>query len=663
MNAQTAERWVTTREAAEILNLTVRAVKKNAQAGKYQARQDKTPNGQKGYLIALSSLPAAVAQAPTAGAVAPAPVAHDLADCSEAQRAEAFRRLEILKKWRDYSERSDESASHATETFLQLGMAGEISRTTLYRWSRDYEKSGLLGLVPSWSNGRERFDEREFHPAARLQAQQLWLHPSRVSYSQVYKLLSKKALIEGWPVPSYSTVRRFLRSIPAAARIALREGKKACDDRALPSVLRTLEGLRAMEIIESDHHQVDVAVVDTNGRVFFPWLTIWFDVRARRPLGWILSSTPNADGINLALYKTIREYGVPNEVHIDNGKDYRAKIFRGEQGRFKAEQTAVKNDLKPSLIDGIYGMLGIKVHWAIPYNAKTKVIERFFRTLRTEFSVWFRGYRGKNTMEKPETLARQWRQADVFPFDAFKMAFQKWIEVEYCENREHQGLGLRTPNQAFAETRIEKRAVSEEELIWLCSQYPRRLKVSKNGIYLFNDWYWSELLATRYLGENVLVRYAEDNLNRIFVMDENGRFVGMADKRNPGTWKMDAEEYRKHMRMKKAVKESIMPYADLAGKLSPADRERLFLGLIQDGNKRLPPAAERRVETPFGPILEDERQEREAAQQQEARGLEWLHQYADTDQRPEPTPRARTERRVDDFFAGYYKPTGGSNEQ
>ena len=660
MSAQAAEKWVTIKQAAEVINVSIRTIKKNIKNEKYIVKCERTVKGQMAKLISLASL--GIQEIPQSKPE-PMPAIASLADSNERQRGEAFRRLEILKKWRDYVERSDESASRATETFLKLGLAGEISRSTLYRWNGDYEEHGLLGLVPNWSNGQEKFNDKLFHPAAQLLAKQLFLQQSRVSYAQVYKLVGKKAAIEGWPVPSYATVTRYLRSIPAAARIALREGRKACEDRAVPSVLRTLDGLQAMEIIESDHHQVDVAVADAEGRVFFPWLTIWFDVRARRPLGWILSSTPNSDGINLALYKTIRKYGVPREVHIDNGKDYRAKIFRGEQGRFKAEKTEIKSDLKPSLIDGIYGMLGIKVHWAIPYNAKTKVIERFFRTLRTEFSVWFRGYRGKNTLEKPELLARQWRQADVFPFDAFKLAFEKWIEVEYSENREHQGLGLRTPNQVFAETRGEKRTVSEEELIWLCSQYPRRLKVGKNGLYLFNDWYWSEKLACEHLGENVLVRYAEDNLNRIFVMDERGRFIGMADKRNPGSWKMDADEYRRHMRMKKAVKESIMPYADIAGSLAPADRERLFLGLIHDEGKGLPEAPELPVETPFGPILENDRKDREKAREQEAQGLEWLHQYADTDMKPEPTRRGQAERRIDDFLAGYYKPTGGTNEQ
>ncbi len=645
------ENWLTTREVAATLKISCRAVKKNAARGKYTTRIDKTPNGQQGYLIALSSLPAPAAK--TSPGTMRGNGSGPLADCDEKQRAEAFRRLEILEQWEKMAAQSGESLLGATEGFIQVGLNGEFSRSTLYRWKRDYQENGILGLVPNWSNGRDEFSDEIFHPAAKLLAQNMYLQQSRISYAAVYKVLRRKAVLEGWPVPSYVTMTRFLRAIPRPARILLREGKKAFADNAVPSVLRTLDGLQAMEIIESDHHQVDVAVIDKAGRVFFPWLTIWFDVRARRPLGWILSSTPNADGINLALYKTIKEYGVPKEVHIDNGKDFRARMFRGQHGRFKAEKTEFKYDLKPSLIDGIYGMLGIKVHWAIPYNAKTKVIERFFKTLRTEFSVWFRGYRGKNTIEKPEILAKQWRDGDVFPFDSFKLAMQKWIEVEYSQNRPHSTLDARTPNQVFAETRMEKRAVSDEELIWLCSQYPRRLKVSKNGIYFFNDYYWSEKLACEHLGDYVMVRYAEDNLNRIFVMDEQGKFIAMAEKRNPGTWKMEAPEYHRHMRMKKAVTESIMPYAAIAKSLSAADREKMFIEQIPDNGEKLPAVAERRVMTPFGPILEDDKNAREDAERLEEGARNFLHRFADAGVEPRESKKASIDRRLDDFFQKY----------
>jgi transposase InsO family protein len=650
MNTATNEKWLTTREAAATLKISCRAVKQNAAKGKYTTKQGTTPNGQQGYLIALSSLPV-VAAIPAATALADK--ADILAGCSEKHKAEAFRRLDALQRWDKFARQTGRGQHEAAEDFCSLALGNETSRTTLYRWKRDFQAHGIAGLIPNWGNGKGAFDEALFQSEAKQRAQQLYLSPARPSCAAVFHLVAKEAALKGWQIPSYDTVKRFLQEIPAAARILLREGKKACDDKALPAILRTMDDLRAMEIIESDHHQMDVAVVDKAGNVFFPWLTIWFDVRARRPLGWILSSTPNSDGIRIAFMKTLMEYGVPLAVHIDNGKDYRAKVFRGERGRFKLEEVRIQNDLQPSLIEGIYGSLGIKVHWAIPYNAKTKVIERFFRTLRTEFSVWFRGYRGKNTMEKPEILSRQRREKDVYAFDDFKLAVEKWVEVEYSQNREHQGLDARTPNQVFAETRIEKRVIGDEEMLWLCSEHPRKLKVGRNGIYFMNDYYWSEKLACEFLGENILVRYNDNDLSRIFVTDEAGRFIGFAEKRNPGTWNMEAADYQKHLRMKKAVRESTMPYVEIAKSLPPAEREQLFVGLIKDDGARLPAAPERRVATPFTFPLEEEKKSREEARQVEARAQEILHHYATADMPARESDRERLDRNVDEFLASY----------
>jgi hypothetical protein len=151
------------------------------------------------------------------------------------------------------------------------------------------------------------------------------------------------------------------------------------------------------------------------------------------------------------------------------------------------------------------------------------------------------------------------------------------------------------------------------------------------------------------------VRYDEDDLNRIHVMDEAGRFICMADKRTLGTWKMDSDEYRKHMRMKKAVKESIMPYADISKSLSAADREMLFIGLIKDSGAQLPAAPERRVDTPFRMILENDKAQREESRRLEAGAQEYLHRFVDAEVDADETESQIIRRRVDDFFSKSYR--------
>ena len=68
---------------------------------------------------------------------------------------------------------------------------------------------------------------------------------------------------------------------------------------------------------------------------------------------------------------------IPTIVYQDNGKAFKAKYF---------QQT---NDFSEEGFTGIYQKLGIKSVFARPYNARAKVIERFFREFQEEFHVEF----------------------------------------------------------------------------------------------------------------------------------------------------------------------------------------------------------------------------------------------------------------------------------
>ena len=51
--------------------------------------------------------------------------------------------------------------------------------------------------------------------------------------------------------------------------------------------------------------------------------------------------------------------------------------------------------------------LNVKVHFALPYNAQTKPIERDFLKIKELLSKHCVGYRGGNVVERPEKLAKR----------------------------------------------------------------------------------------------------------------------------------------------------------------------------------------------------------------------------------------------------------------
>lgn len=89
-------------------------------------------------------------------------------------------------------------------------------------------------------------------------------------------------------------------------------------------------------------------------------------------MGWFLhAESPNSDHIFQAFYYGVIRFGIPEDVYLDNGKDYRCKDFAGGRDQtVKILHTPKENSLISNL--------GISVHFALPYNAQTKPVERDF---------------------------------------------------------------------------------------------------------------------------------------------------------------------------------------------------------------------------------------------------------------------------------------------
>ena len=82
--------------------------------------------------------------------------------------------------------------------------------------------------------------------------------------------------------------------------------------------------------------------------------------------------------------------------------------------------------------------LNVKVHFALPYNAQTKPIERDFLKIKELLSKHCVGYRGGNVVERPEKLAKEIKAGKIIPFDDFKIIFDKFI-VDVLNKRPSEG--------------------------------------------------------------------------------------------------------------------------------------------------------------------------------------------------------------------------------
>lgn len=206
------EVWIPTKKAAEILEVTNNSILKNIKLGKYRVRRAKLPSGQNGFLIARSSLP------DRAISISSPVYIEELQQLKDWQRAEAFRRLDILQKWEDYILETGLGIDKSIPGFIDsIGI--KITAQTLYRWKRAYGQKNIMGLVPNWRNARKRFSAVNFTPEAQKFAHSvLFFYPNK-KIRDIYRMVQKEGKMNGWSVPSYTTVKRFLKEMPTPKRI------------------------------------------------------------------------------------------------------------------------------------------------------------------------------------------------------------------------------------------------------------------------------------------------------------------------------------------------------------------------------------------------------------------------------------------------------------
>ena len=252
----------------------------------------------------------------------------------------------------------------------------------------------------------------------------------------------------------------------------------------------------------SDHAQVDVAVLDKSGKVVFPWITAWRDFKTSKWLGWLLHcESPNSDHIFQSFYYAANEFGLPEDVYIDNGKDYRAKDFAG--GR-KVENVLIDEKKSTAMLM----LLGIKPHFALPYNAQTKPIERDFLKNKEFFSKHFVGYRGGNITERPEKLKTEIKNGKIMPFEEFKKVFDDFV-INVLNKMPSKGKVLKgkSPDQLFAEEFTVKKTVSQDALMLFCMRTSRAVTIGRNGVRdsALQFTYWADWMSPL-KGEKVYLR-------------------------------------------------------------------------------------------------------------------------------------------------------------
>ncbi len=594
------EYLLTVKEAAELLTIGERAVRKNAMAGRYGelAFVDGARGGKSGRMtmIRLAALPEAVQSAYLRQhniieePERPVASTYDRADADA--RAAANERYRTLKEYEAYIA-TPGKRTELTRAFLRDWNAAhpdaQLSQSTLYNWQAKHRADGLSGLLPQYG---KRKGERSIDAPAWEFFQVQYLQQSRPSVGDCYILLARKAKIEGWTIPSRATIARMVKEdIPEAVRTLRRFGDKKYMDDIQTFTRRDPESIRAGEVFVGDHHILDVFInVGTIEKPKWarPWMTAWLDMRSRKFVGWTVNLSPCTDEIiaafaNAALDPAI---GLPRHIYIDNGRDYCSAKFagRGHRGNPLTEEDKEALIAEGKMARSLMDRLDIKTHWAIVENARAKVIERAFKEVVERFSKAFPLYCGRNQDERPDVLEERMKNPKKYAMNLaeFRAIFDDWIRTVFNKTVS-QGAGRtgECPDETYMRTRLPVRTADADVMRLYFMRSTNPFRIGRNGVtFRKTEYYHPDMALLK--GKRVYIRYRDEDPEHIWLYDTDDRYLGEAERISAlpaiaaSAEELDAEQARKARERKAVVAHPSYQAAKSAQPLTPADITELY---------------------------------------------------------------------------------------
>jgi hypothetical protein len=403
----------------------------------------------------------------------------------------------------------------------ELHPAAPLTKCQLNHWEKKFNQDGINGLVDrrgGYNKGQSSIPKEVWDVFLNL-----WAKQSNPSANQCYRMVQQ--FFPTISLPHISAFNRELAKLDKPFKTLYREGEKAYDDKCMPYIPIDYSNMYSNQQWVADHHVLDVLVVskDENGKEFVcrPWLSGWIDRKSRYVVGYVINTcSPNSNIVLNSFADACQNAGIPDEVLLDNGKDYKVyDLFNTDFNMSVANQ------------------MNIKVTNAIPYNAKAKPIERLFGTLESEYCKHLASYVGSDTKRRAKELKKKNEKLtkEVMPYDAFVEFISNMI-TDY-NNSPHSGLDDKTPLEIYrASFTKTPRCVQDSDVLNLFLQRTSKpVTVGRNGIRIgklkanFDD---TNLFP--YQGQKVFARYNTNNkdedVSKVYVYTLEDEFICIANR-------------------------------------------------------------------------------------------------------------------------------------
>lgn len=439
----------------------------------------------------------------------------------------ALARLDLLNQWKEFRRKSDNKLQadydfvnlHNTSNSHLFEVLGKISRGTLHRWknilngTEDYTK-----LIPQYKYAK--VDEyRTCLTDEEIKIfMGLLLHPNRLCIGKAIALTKYKLKEQGQSyIPADITFRKYanwFKKNNYDKWVLTRDGEKALSDKVEPYIKRDASLLEVGDILVADGHNLAFNVINPfTGKPTRATLVGFLDWKSTALVGYEIMLEENTQCIASALRNSIINLDmIPKIVYQDNGRAFRAKYFNDDRGFSELG------------FNGLYSKLGIETVFARPYNARAKVIERFFKEFQEGFEKLLPSYIGNNIQNKPaymmrnEKLHKQLHNDFVPTLDETIKMIDMWLNFKNSQPCSNE------PNKTIAEVLEERKKQNVDINLLDDLMLATEVKtIQRNGIRFLNCDYFDERLYG--FKSKILIKYNLFDLTSIKVYTTKGEYL------------------------------------------------------------------------------------------------------------------------------------------
>lgn len=444
----------------------------------------------------------------------------------------ALARLDVIHKWLEYRKKAQNKLQadydfvklHNTSNSHLFNILGKISRGSLHHWfamlngTEDYTKLLPQYKYSSVDDYRTVLTDEEIKIFMGL-----LLHPNRLSIGKAIALTKYKLKEQGQSfIPADITFRRYAKWFKDNNYdkwILARDGEKALSDKVEPYIKRDASLLEVGDILVADGHKLAFQVINPfTGKPCRATLVGFLDWKSTALVGYEIMLEENTQCIASALRNSIINLDmIPKVVYQDNGRAFRAKYFTDDKGFTELG------------FKGLYSKLGIETVFARPYNARAKVIERFFKEFQEGFEKLLPSYIGSSINNKPaymmrnEKLHKSWHAYYVPTIEETIKMIDMWLNFKNsqpCPNAPDK-----TISEILSRRKRQNIDINTLDDLMLATEVKT---IQRNGIRFLNCDYFDERLYG--FKSKVLIKYNLFDLTSIKVYTPKGEYLCTAER-------------------------------------------------------------------------------------------------------------------------------------